>query len=244
MLGISNNCVVKKSTCSCSVIPSSRWAAYASAGLATVFGGAGAVEAEIHYSGPVKQVFDAGSHSTIEHTFAVQSGVRLIFQFARVDAGRGSAFFQIDGAAEGASFRGMLSASGFSGYPSKLHPGDLISDGSFAPGSAFGVLAAEVENRDSQWKRPGPGFIGFSFDTGSGVQYGWARVRTRRDNSFLVVDYAWGDPGDSVTAGQEASSAAPQENGSLGWLALGAAGLTALRQTRRGGAMGEINDSH
>ena len=46
-------------------------------------------------------------------------------------------------------------------------------------------------------------------------------------NFMTMVDYAWGDPGDSVAAGQEASSAAPQENGSLGWLALGAAGLTA-----------------
>jgi hypothetical protein len=233
---------VKKSTCPCNVIPSSRWAAYASAGLATVFGGAGAVEAEIHYSGPVKQVFDVGSHSTVEHSFAVQSGVHLNFQFARFGAGRGSAFFSIDGAAAGDSFRGMLSSSGFAGYPSKLHPGDLISDGSFAPGSVFGILAESVENGASQWKRPGTGFIGFSFDTGSGLQYGWARVRTRRDNSFILVDYAWGDPGDAVVAGQKESSSAPQENGSLGWLALGAAGLTALRQTRRAGGGGELND--
>ena len=235
---------MNKSRCPRNVIPSARWAAYASAGLATAFGGAGAVEAEIHYSGLVKEVFNVGSHSTIERSFAVQSGVRLIFDFDRFDAGRGSAFFRIEGAAGGDSFRGVLSASGFSGYPSKLHGGDLISDGSFARGSAFGVLAAEVENRDSQWKRPGFGFIGFSFDTGSGLQYGWARVRTRRDNSFILVDYAWGDPGDAVTAGQVESSPAPQENGSLGWLALGAAGLTAWRQTCRSVAGGELNDSH
>ena len=231
---------MKKSTHRSNLIPSSRWAAYASAGLATAFGGAGAAEAEIHYSGPVRAIFNVGTHSTIERSFAVQSGVRLIFDFDRFDAGRGSAFFRIEGAAGGDSFRGVLSASGFSGYPSKLHPGDLISDGSFAPGSAFGILAAEVENRDSQWKRPGFGFIGFSFDTGSGLQYGWARVRTRRDNSFIMVDYAWGDPGDAVTAGEVQSGPVAPEEGSLGWLALGAAGLTAWRKVR-GAAP---NDSH
>jgi len=162
----------------------------------------------------------------------VQSGVRIRFQFARAGAGRGSAFFYIGGAAAGDSFRGKLSSlSGFDGYPSKLHTGDLISDGSFAPGSVSGVLAQEVENGASQWKRPGTGFVGFSFDTGSGKQYGWARVRTRRDNSFILVDYAWGDPGDAITAGQESGAASP-EKGSIGWLALGATGLAAWRRGR------------
>ena len=59
------------------------------------------------------------------------------------------------------------------------------------------------------------------------------RVRKRLDNSFEVVDYAWGDPGDAVTAGQ--TSGALSDRGSLGWLSLGAAGVTAWRQARHVG---------
>jgi hypothetical protein len=232
---------VKKSSGPRGVIPSSRWAAYASAGLATVFGCAPSVEAEIHYSGPVKEVFDVGSHSTTLRFFDLQGGARFLFDFARFGAGRGSAFFAIRSAALSDSVRASQS-----GYPSKLHLGDPISAGTFFPGNEFGVLAEQVENGASQWKRPGSGFIGFRFDTGSGVQYGWARVRTKRDNAFILVDYAWGDPGEAITAGQMESSTAASKKGSLGSLALGAAGLDAWRQARGHGVGGgdEFSDSH
>src|SRR5450432_2737172 len=94
LLDISVKYAVKKSTRASNVIPSSRWAAYASAGLASAFGGAGAMEAEIHYSGPVKVNFDVGTHSTIEGSFALEGGEKLVFDFGRFGAGRGSALFQ------------------------------------------------------------------------------------------------------------------------------------------------------
>jgi hypothetical protein len=233
---------MKKSTRPSTVIPSSRWAAYASAGLATAFGSAGAVQAEIHYSGPVKEIFDAGTHSTIEGSFAVEGGEKLVFDFGRFGAGRGSALFQIEGVFGDSlpeSFRGSQpGGSGFAKYPAKLRTGDLISDGNFVVGSGgFGLLASSHERPGTQWKGRDRGFIGFRFDLGSGFQYGWVRVRKMADNSFVVVDYAWGDPGDAVTAGEERTPALP-EKGSLGWLALGAAGLTAWRQARRAGAQG------
>ena len=70
------------------------------------------------------------------------------------------------------------------------------------------------------------------------------------DNKFIVKDYAWGDPGDQIKAGQtqlqeDEAQVAPQaakkpdaapvsdSQGSLGLLALGAVGLQAWRKSRR-----------
>jgi MYXO-CTERM domain-containing protein len=50
-------------------------------------------------------------------------------------------------------------------------------------------------------------------------------------NTFEVVDYAYGDPGDVVLAGQKSDDSAPALE-SLGGLALGAAGLLAWRRQR------------
>jgi hypothetical protein len=75
----------------------------------------------------------------------------------------------------------------------------------------------------------GPGFIGFSFNLGSGVQYGWARVimdGSANLNTFTFVDYAYGTPGERVRTAQVAT---PDSGGSLGRLAIGAAALIAWR---------------
>jgi hypothetical protein len=85
----------------------------------------------------------------------------------------------------------------------------------------------------SQWRDRGPGFVGFAFNNGNGPQYGWARVKTSgaNRNAFVLVDYAWGDPGDVIVTGQKQDrerSNAPA-SGSIGFLALGAAGLLVWR---------------
>jgi MYXO-CTERM domain-containing protein len=61
-------------------------------------------------------------------------------------------------------------------------------------------------------------------------------------NGFVLLDYAYADPGEPIKAGQTSSAEqAPNQDstdeqapgqGSLGWLALGAVGLLALRKTR------------
>jgi LPXTG-motif cell wall-anchored protein len=51
-------------------------------------------------------------------------------------------------------------------------------------------------------------------------------------NMFAVVDYAYGDPGDRVLAGQTGANTSAPELESLGGLALGAAGLLAWRRRR------------
>jgi hypothetical protein len=86
-----------------------------------------------------------------------------------------------------------------------------------------------------QFDQAGVGFIGFKFNNGSGDQYGWARVRMTAsgiDHGFWFADYAYADPGEPIRAGQTSSNEMVPEEGSLGWLALGAAGLLAWHKRR------------
>ena len=81
--------------------------------------------------------------------------------------------------------------------------------------------------------RGGTGFIGFKFNNGSGDQYGWARVQVGGSHNFpfKLIDYAYGDVGDTIGAGQKSGHDKPELE-SLGGLALGALGLLAWRKSR------------
>jgi hypothetical protein len=222
-------------------IEQKRWAAYGTAALASsfTFSLAESAVAEIHYSGPIKQdvpngfcfysyhyhsgycypgvlTLPLGDKGNIKLT---HSKVRSIYGTDSFYLG-GSAFFNIS--APGAAVRGGASIS-------RLQPGNVISAGPFAGGS--GPLATYYFGA-GQFRAPGQGFVGFKFNTGAGDQYGWARVRMNGfpDNSFAVVDYAYGDPGEVVKAGQKRSHSPDLE--SLGALALGATGLLAWRRRR------------
>ncbi len=65
----------------------------------------------------------------------------------------------------------------------------------------------------------------------------FAQANSAPDNTFTLLDYAYGDLGERVRVGQKrskrqaAADTIPHE-GSLGFLALGAAGLMAWRQRR------------
>jgi hypothetical protein len=76
--------------------------------------------------------------------------------------------------------------------------------------------------------------VGFKFNNGAGDQYGWVRVRMRgaSRNNGLLIDFAYGDPGEKVVAGQMESNNSVPGLESLGGLALGAAGLLAWRRKR------------
>ena len=132
--------------------------------------------------------------------------------------------------------------------------------GAFLPAQGFGefcrwssscscqVCYGTAEIGGSHFRAPGIGFIGFVFSHGGGgAQYGWARIKTSGPPNyrFHLLDYAWGDPGDRFFTGQtrltpcastpcpdEQAEAPPPKEGSLGWLALGAAGLLAWRKRR------------
>jgi hypothetical protein len=201
-------------------INSGRWAAYATAGVATTL--AGTAEATIHYFN-VNQTFSAPPGGTVQQGFALGANA----------TGYGDARFILFGA--NASFKGI--SAGPYRYPSKLASGANLSAGPFIRnrtdgmgGVFFATLAFTSGFTYSQWLDPGTGFIGFRFNDGGGLQYGWIRIEMIDGaplNNFRLVDYAYGDVGDQLVAGQI------PEPGSLGLLAIGGLGLLAWRKRRK-----------
>jgi len=212
-------------------LTNSRWAAYATAGAATALAGAGTAEADIHYSGLINQVFNAPAGSSSFGTFALAPGASFIPAHLATTSGfEGIALIGFRGAVS-AAFNG---ATGGYAYVSRLGAGQdptahqfITSASGFFPG--YGTLAFRSGYGGDQWLATGEGFVGFRFNTGSGVQYGWARLTMNSGaplNSFTLNDFAWADVGQSIVTGQI------PEPGSLGLLALGAAGLVAWRKQR------------
>ncbi len=203
-------------------LSNSRWAAYATAGAATALGCAATTEeavASIHYSGPINQFF-----SGTQAYFQLDQPGDSINPFHTGSSGGGIALFFMYGIAAG-SVAGFVAGS-FQ-YASKLASGINLNNFAnwVAGGGTLGYLSGYA---NSQWLTPGTGFIGFRFDNGSGLQYGWARITTNGapGNTFTLVDFAWGDLGDQIMTGQI------PEPGSLGLLALGALGLGVWRKHR------------
>jgi hypothetical protein len=199
--------------------------AYATASVATAAVGVDRGEAAIHYSGTIDHVFNAPPGGFHEEFFPLGPTAELVFFHERAASGvRGSALFAISGL--GCSFRG---AFGFYPYVSKVEAGVSVRSGPFIPDVAFaGRLAVGYGYPQSQWTLAGTGFVVFRFDLGLGLQYGWARLTMdgAPGNSFTLVDYAWGDVGDSFLTGQV------PEPCSLALLAVGAVGLLAMRRQR------------
>jgi hypothetical protein len=207
------------------------------AGAATALAGSNSAEAAIHYSGLVDEPFRP--HSNKIKSFQLDQPGDF-FQFAHATSIRtstiGSAAFRIIGGS--AAFRGTVNDYTL---VSKLSFGQSIAAGHFVTYS-FGEMARSYIG---YWGDRGVGFVGFRFNSGAGIQYGWARVRmggTRRHNGFEVLDYAFADVGEPIFAGQRSSDEqAPDQGstdedapnqGSLGGLALGALGLFAWRKSR------------
>lgn len=79
----------------------------------------------------------------------------------------------------------------------------------------------------------GSAYLGFYFDAGSGKQAGWAQIATTANaagSSFELLSYAYeNDPNTAILAGQTVPTPEP---GTMTLLALGGAGLAALRRRR------------
>ena len=225
-----------------------RWTAYATASAASALVGANSAEAAIHYSGIINQRFDGCQRETA--TFPLdQAGdfirLKASVEFCSTDYG-GGAYFAVNGLA-GAAFAGRQDSCHYQtefALVSRLRSDQLISNRPFlsAKSGALGIatLSDCGEGWVGQFDGKGVGFIGFKFNNGSGDQYGWARIKMEKginiNQNFKLLDYAWGDVGDRVRAGQKQSSETVTDKGSLGWLALGALGLLAWR--KRGKTIG------
>ncbi len=212
----------------------SRWTAYAAAGAATAFGGVAAAEAQIHYSGPLNVNITLGG--AIQQ-FTLDNGAVIRFVDTVVGAG-GAALFRIQGAAVSNQFRGF--ASGPYRYVERVAGNALISGGAFANfnGAYFATLAFGDGYTNSQFLTPGVGFIGFRFNGGGGIEYGWARVNMNGapNNTFTLVDFAWADTGNHHPGRTDRSpraGLARAARGGSGWLGfLAPAPLAESRRAR------------
>jgi hypothetical protein len=218
------------------VITNSRWLAYATAGAASAFTCANSAEATIHYSGIINRVFDDCHSDTA--AFPLPGAffrLRQSFVFCATLYGGGDYFGVV--ARAGASFAGFYNPdcnyANELASVSRLVRGGLISNRPFVPGQSGNIALAAHDRCDGgyvgQFDGKGVGFIGFKFNNGGGDQYGWARIEMKRELDINLVvrliDYAYGDVGDPIRAGQISSNEMLPEEGSLGWLALGAVGL-------------------
>lgn len=235
-------------------ISSARWATYATAGAASALACAPSAEAEIHYSGPVKHAFPGISSGVSSALFPLNSGTNLLFKKFIENIGNnsiGSARLQIlppngqPGVSVGSIAGNFVQYGGF--YVSNLGSRVNVSRLDFgaycrvtSSGSelhCFGGTIGYFGKTGGHFQSPGKGFIAFTFDTGAGPQYGWARIRTDGDPTyrFILLDYAWADPGEKIQTGQKRSSrqtTAVPIKGSLGLLAMGGVGLLSWRRQR------------
>jgi MYXO-CTERM domain-containing protein len=212
------------------VITNSRWLAYATAGAATALAGSNSLEAAIHYSGPLHVPFPPGQDTGWLGFQLDQARDSFFLRHSEGFFSSARDYFRVGGIVS-AAFRGY--GVGDEYRASRLSLGDNISAGNFRSDSC----CAPYLYPGPQWTGRIEGFIGFRFNNGAGIQYGWARIRMAGDpqkHAFHLVDYAYADPGEPITAGQYHNSSdepAPDQS-SLGWLALGAAGLAAWRKSR------------
>ena len=221
-------------------IAKGRWAAYATAGAASAVTCVDSAQATIHYSGRINQKFHYESVTFQLDQLGDSFYLNHEPHYYSTSSIRGaSAHFGINALA-GASFAGFYNTCAYNpevASISNLDRGDVISAKPFVPGDRGILFTADGfdcggGNR-GQFGGEEIAFIGFKFNNGNGDRYGWARIKTGGpDAAYKLIDYAYGDVGDRIRAGQTSSNEMLPEEGSLGWLAVGAVGLMAWRKIR------------
>ncbi len=110
-------------------------------------------------------------------------------------------------------------------YVSALSAGTVIDAGN-ANSQFFGSMAYGANNPNAEFNNVTDAYIGLAFPIGGVNHYGWVRVDV--DNAagtFVIKDWAYDD-----VAGQGIEAGAVPEPGALSLLAVGAAGVMAMRR--------------
>ena len=184
-----------------------RWATYLAAAGASALAGTPAAEGQIHYSGLIDFKFQ-NKYGFQQHNFLLSHGAILVgIRVARGGYGDSSATFELKGAAVSNAFRAYSSTLN---RVNALPRGSVISKGHFFSNTHSSITVGRLQDYSCTfpgWQQPGTYYIGFRFNAGAGMQYGWVRIKFAGcypgDNKYIVKDYAWGDPGDEIKTGQK-----------------------------------------
>ena len=165
------------------VITNPRWAAYATASVASALACMSTAEGDIHYSGLINQTFhdtDPSSAVFVQGYFQLDQPGNSLNPVHNLRPNNGAAVFGLYGNAPAVA--GFTASSGIGPYLSKLSFGQAISarpflaNGTSMAPAAFGIMGFGSGYGNSQWLAAGIGFVAFRFNNGSGPQYGWARI--------------------------------------------------------------------
>jgi hypothetical protein len=124
---------------------------------------------------------------------------------------------------------------------SEFANGFVSGPGGIAARGNFRTTYGYVGTFDRGWSQT-KGFAAFSFNPGSGADYGWVRLQftVGQDgtlDSITAIDWAYQDDGSAILAGDTGISATPEPStAALTLLAVGAAGVEALRRRRKAAA--------
>jgi hypothetical protein len=212
-------------------IADSRWLAYATASAATMLTAANSVDAEIHYSGRLDVHFRLDSNESA--TFPLGEAGAYILTGHQLLYGR--SFLEVHALQTDEPLGYQIFETAYLHKLNRQSNRYISQHRSFLVFYNYATVLFDPAHHNGEFYKKGIGFVGYRFDNGAGVQYGWARVKMNGEGTgFIFVDYAYGDPGDRIKPGQTGSSATDTvtDEGSVGFLALGASGLSLWRRRK------------